>query len=464
MTEYHVVQKGETLTKIAKMHGTTVNELAKLNQISNPNRLEIGQEIELLSTNVLGVQLLFLDLARDPVSGLEYIMEFCGKRVSGKTEANGLGKKIYTNAASDIIRILIKRFDGTLKDIGFVSSGYGNKLVTIICSSVKVEAKTEKHPDLKDGERPDPREPQKPIYNPKEKQPPTNSKKELGPKTTPVKTSDGKPLIKVEGDIQHLNEFLDTYNGEKMSDADYQWAASELKIEKPVIKAFAVVESGSSGFYKLGDRDVPKILYERHKFSSKTGHIYSAKYPDLSLPNAYYNSKQRYVLASASDKKARGIPMDVEYYRPISKKKDSAEVKASALSLEQLIKSGKATAENDKYSNVDGSYKRLIKAYQLNQNAALESCSWGAFQIMGEYWKIMGYKSVKEFTKAMAQSPREQIKAFVRYIDKVNPVIKRHLKAKDWVGTAKAYNGPSYADNNYDKKLEAAYKKFKDEQ
>lgn len=463
MTEYHVVEKGDTLSKIAKLHGTTVNDLVKLNQISNPNRLEVGQEIELLSNNVLGVQLLFLDLARDPVAGLEYIMEFCGKRMQGKTEANGLGKKIYTNAATDIIRVLIKRLDGTLKDIGFVTSGYGNKLVTILCSSVKIEAKTEKHPTLNEGERPDPKETQKPIYEPKEKQPPTDSKKELGPKIKSTKTQDGKPLVKVEGDIQYLDEFLDSYNGEKMSDADYQWAADELKIEKPVIKAFAVVESGSSGFYKLGGRDVPKILYERHKFSSKTGHIYSAKYPDISLPNAYYNSKQLYVLASASDKKARGISLDVEYYRPIRKKKDSAEVKASALNLEQLIKSGKVSAENDKYANVDGSYKRLVKAYQLDQNAALESCSWGSFQIMGEYWKIMGYESAKDFTKAMSRSPREQIKAFVRYIDRVNPIIKKHLKAKDWVKTAEAYNGPGYADNNYDKKLEAAYKKYKDE-
>lgn len=251
-----------------------------------------------------------------------------------------------------------------------------------------------------------------------------------------------------------------------MTDSDYEWAANKLGIEKAAIKAFAVVESGGSGFAKIGKRDVPKILYERHKFSKKTNHQYSAKYPDISLPNAYYNSKTRYVSADAAYKKSHGVPDDVDYYRPVrakGKNKDSKEVQASAVTLKELLKSGKATAERDKYSDVKGSYKRLLKAYQLNPNAALESCSWGSFQIMGEYWKTMKYSSVKEFTRAMSRSPKEQIKAFVLYIEHVNPKIKKHLKKHDWVNVAAAYNGPGYKDNNYDLKLEAAYEKYKDE-
>ena len=36
-----------------------------------------------------------------------------------------------------------------------------------------------------------------------------------------------------------------------------------------------------------------------------------------------------------------------------------------------------------------------------------------------------------------------------------------YLRNKDWAGFAKRYNGPSYAENQYDKKLEKAYHKHK---
>jgi hypothetical protein len=104
-----------------------------------------------------------------------------------------------------------------------------------------------------------------------------------------------------------------------------------------------------------------------------------------------------------------------------------------------------------------------VKAYQLDQVAALESCSWGAFQIMGEFWKIMGFPSVHEFTRSLSRSPKEQIRSFVRYIKFVNPTIKGHLHRRDWVAVARAYNGPGYKEYDYDVKLEAQYNKFKDE-
>ena len=44
MTNY-TVQAGDTLSKIAKAHGTTVSELAKQNSITDANKIEIGQEL-----------------------------------------------------------------------------------------------------------------------------------------------------------------------------------------------------------------------------------------------------------------------------------------------------------------------------------------------------------------------------------------------------------------------------------
>src|SRR5690625_1177743 len=44
-TGVYTVKKGDTLTKIAKKFGTTVDELVRLNNISNPNLIHPGQKI-----------------------------------------------------------------------------------------------------------------------------------------------------------------------------------------------------------------------------------------------------------------------------------------------------------------------------------------------------------------------------------------------------------------------------------
>lgn len=43
------VKKGDNLTKIAKANNMTVRELAQLNNISNPNLIHVGQELQLQS-------------------------------------------------------------------------------------------------------------------------------------------------------------------------------------------------------------------------------------------------------------------------------------------------------------------------------------------------------------------------------------------------------------------------------
>lgn len=49
MTTYNVVA-GDNLTKIAKRYNTTVEELARKNNISNPNKIFIGQKLTIEET------------------------------------------------------------------------------------------------------------------------------------------------------------------------------------------------------------------------------------------------------------------------------------------------------------------------------------------------------------------------------------------------------------------------------
>ncbi|WP_339511899.1 N-acetylmuramidase family protein [Pseudomonas sp. RL_15y_Pfl2_60] len=108
------------------------------------------------------------------------------------------------------------------------------------------------------------------------------------------------------------------------------------------------------------------------------------------------------------------------------------------------------------YAGGTAEHQRLARARMLDDTSALASASWGAFQIMGFHWQLLGYSSVQEFAERMAKSEAEQLEAFVRFIE-ADPALHKALKAKKWAEFAKRYNGPNYARNQYDTKLEHAY-------
>lgn len=41
----HIIVKGDSLEKVAKVHGTTIPDLLKINHIKDPKKLQIGQQI-----------------------------------------------------------------------------------------------------------------------------------------------------------------------------------------------------------------------------------------------------------------------------------------------------------------------------------------------------------------------------------------------------------------------------------
>jgi len=428
MSNYYTVTKGDSLSKIAKTHGTTVQELMKLNEITNQNKLSIGQRIALKKELVLGVQPLFRDHNRDPIKGLEYILEYAGKTICGETGANGLGEKTFTDAAEDEVKILVKRLDGTIKEVGKVVSGYGNKLVTLISQRIKIEASTEKHPELKPGERPSSKEKIVPAHDPQKKQPPTNEKKELGTKTKATKTVDGKPVAVVEGDIPDMS-FLGTYIGGEITKDDIEAAAKDLKCEAGLIYAIARQESAHSSFIKIGERTVPAILYERHIFARYSNSKFSEKYPDVSGP-AYHRTRR------------------------IKKNIEGKSGKKTTIFEVVDVKTEKAPVGNDIYGPSGiAQYKRLSKAYQLDKEAALYACSWGKFQIMGFNYAAAGYKDVFCFVKGISSGDPAHIKAFLRFA-KSNKVLLKGLQEKDFEMIAQGHNGdswkqinPEYAEN-----------------
>lgn len=182
-----------------------------------------------------------------------------------------------------------------------------------------------------------------------------------------------------------------------ITSAAFDSAAKRLGCEPAAVRAVAEVESNGSGF--LADGQV-KILFEPHIFSRRTGGRFDKSHPDISYP-----------------------------------KWDRARYGAGG----------------------QHQHNKLQRAAALDRDAAIESASWGAFQIMGFNWKVCGYGSLQAFINDVSLSADGQLRAFVGYC--IGRGLADELQRKDWVGFASAYNGPGYAANQYDSKLAAAYRR-----
>ena len=71
-------------------------------------------------------------------------------------------------------------------------------------------------------------------------------------------------------------------------------------------------------------------------------------------------------------------------------------------------------------------------------------------------WRLLLEALVAGSDGLGAASEAEHFEAFVRFIE-TDPALHKALKGKKWAQFAKLYNGPAYARNLYDVKLERAY-------
>ncbi len=110
-----------------------------------------------------------------------------------------------------------------------------------------------------------------------------------------------------------------------------------------------------------------------------------------------------------------------------------------------------------KYGKYSQQLARITKAASLNEEAALQSASWGLFQIMGFNFKQAGYNSVYEMIEDYKKGEVQQIKSFCKYIKNDPNILKFYLKG-NIARVSEIYNGSDYRANNYDTKLVANIK------
>lgn len=207
-----------------------------------------------------------------------------------------------------------------------------------------------------------------------------------------------------------------TIEHQMLDNEDIEESCKEIDIEPAAMQAVIKVESGGSGFLANGQ---PKILFEGHIFWK---HL--------------------------AAKKANGlIPEGPEYYAP---------------NYPDIVYKNWT---KQYYLGGEKEYLRLEKAVLIDRDSAYLSTSWGKFQILGENFEVAGFKgkSVSDFVEAQKMSELEQLKAFISFISNTKykgKVLLEYLQAKDWSSFARAYNGPGYAQNQYDVKLEQTYNEF----
>lgn len=191
----------------------------------------------------------------------------------------------------------------------------------------------------------------------------------------------------------------------RLTEVDYKKVAELLDVEEAAIKAVLEVETGSrGGFLAIGK---PMILFE--------GHIFWRQLKNRGINPARYQKGNEDILYSKWTR---------AYYK------------------------GGVRA-----------YERLERARAIHREAADSSASWGLAQIMGFNYKVCGCKSVSEFVDKMSESEGRQLELFARFIK--NNKWDVYLRNLDWKGFARHYNGAGYAQNQYDKRLEKAYRKYK---
>lgn len=185
-------------------------------------------------------------------------------------------------------------------------------------------------------------------------------------------------------------------------EADYRRAAARLNVPVTNIMAMASVESAGETFWLLNGKLVVPVRFEAHWFGKLTSYRFNDSHPDLSC---------------------------ISWHPELA-----ARTRA-------------------------GAWDQLNRARALDREAADQSASHGAFQIMGMHWNRLGYPSVQSFVDSMSVNGDDgQMDAFARFVQ-ADPALHASLALGAWLDVERRYNGAGYG-GAYAAKLRAAAEIF----
>lgn len=95
------------------------------------------------------------------------------------------------------------------------------------------------------------------------------------------------------------------------------------------------------------------------------------------------------------------------------------------------------------YSGGPAEYTRLNLAMSVDQACALQSASWGLFQIMGANFHFCGYSSIFNYVADMKLSEKKHVAGFIQFIKTYRQgALWTAMKNNDFETFASIYNGP----------------------
>lgn len=226
-----------------------------------------------------------------------------------------------------------------------------------------------------------------------------------------LNTHNTQANLKVDGvaGVLTRSAFIQTFANKNLkpaSDLDLLKIAKELgdsSIQR--IKTVARVESGQSGFFENG---LPKILYERHLFYRFTKRVISVA-----------------TFGLISDPKPGGY-----------------------------------TTDTDK-NKISDSWDKLSFAVCENPDAALQSVSIGKFQVLGKYYKELGYAHPIEMLWDASTSELahyNMLKGYILNVARLATAFRAiDENPNNCRAFARGYNGPGYAAFDYHNKLARSF-------
>ncbi|MEP9350589.1 N-acetylmuramidase domain-containing protein [Xanthobacter sp. KR7-225] len=186
-------------------------------------------------------------------------------------------------------------------------------------------------------------------------------------------------------------------------------AAAERE-ELPPAALLAVVEVESAGEPLETDGRTPRLLFERHVFHRELAER-----------------------APAALKAAKKAGLAIAKWSRSTQYKDQG-TSAARLAL-------------------------IARARAIDTECANRACSWGLGQTMGFLAEELGYLDATHMVAQMTDGGiAAQIDMMLAEVNKKG--LRDELARGDWAGFARVYNGPGFAENAYDAKMEAAHRRW----
>ncbi len=137
MSDKYIVKSGDTLSKIAKEHHMTVEEIARDNNIGNPDRILPGQKLILHPKAKIKI----VDAVAEPIKQLECKVTYNGQTHSCFTDEKGNLPELKTRP-NDRVKVEVKRMEGGYKTVAEFLMGKRTKDVVLKSPKIRFDSYT----------------------------------------------------------------------------------------------------------------------------------------------------------------------------------------------------------------------------------------------------------------------------------------------------------------------------------